>query len=45
MPLTKGPRSVDSVAWNPKHPVLAMTGAFSENSSHGFGSVYLYAPL
>ena len=45
MPLSKPPRGVDSLAWNPVHPVLAMTGPFSENSSHGFGSVFLYAPL
>lgn len=45
VPLTKPPRSVDSLAWNPKYPVLAMTGPFSENPSHGFGSVFLYAPL
>ncbi|EIE21065.1 WD40 repeat-like protein [Coccomyxa subellipsoidea C-169] len=45
VPLSKPPRMIESLAWNPKYPVLAITGAFSEGGSHSFGNVTIYAPL
>ena len=39
---------VDSLAWNPKHLVLASTGAYSDggSSKHAHtGNIIVYAPL
>lgn len=37
---------VDSIAWNPKHLVLASAGAYSDSSAtKATGNVLIYAPL
>ena len=37
---------VDSIAWNPKHLVLASAGAYSDSSaSKTTGNIIVYAPL
>lgn len=45
VPLQKPPRTIESLAWNPKHLVLAMTGGFSEGGSHSYGNFVIYAPV
>ncbi|BDA45109.1 THO complex subunit 3 [Coccomyxa sp. Obi] len=45
VPLSKPPKTIESLAWNPKYPVLAVTGNFVETGSHSFGNITIYAPI